>query len=184
MAKSLQDQLVAAGLASEKQKKSSGKKRKQPKARKKDRAQGTAAARDCRPDPIKVNAIAKAKRDKELNEKRQAELARRELVGQIRQLIESSRVEIKPGDAEYNFADGKTVKKLAMQPDMHAQLTAGHLAIAKLDGNHHLIPRAAAEKIVERDRSFIVVSNTDEEKDASDADDEYAEYVVPDDLMW
>jgi len=180
MAKSLQDQLIQSGLAKDKPK---GRKSKKPKAKKQDRAKGSAAAKTQAPDPVALNAKAKAERDRQLNAKRQAELARRELVGQIRQLIESSRLDIKDADMDYNFTDGKTVRKIFVSKDLHAQLAAGHAVITKLDGGYSIVPRAAADKIAERDASFIVVLNDRAAEDAA-VDDEYADYQVPDDLMW
>ncbi len=182
MAKSLQEQLIQSGLAKEKPK---GRKSKAPKARKQKRATGSSAAGSTQPNPVELNARAKAERDRALNAKRQAELARRELVGQIRQLIESSRLEIKDPEMDYNFTDGKTVRKLFVGKELHAQLAAGHAVITKLDGGYSIVPRAAADKIAERDESFIVVLN-DREKDngAETVDDEYADFKVPDDLMW
>lgn len=184
MAKSLQDQLLQSGLAKEKPK---GRKSKSPKAKKQHRAAGSASAGSQEPDRVQLNAKAKAERDRQLNAKRQAELVRRELVGQIRQLIESSRLEIKDPEMDYNFTDGKTVRKLFVGKELHAQLAAGHAVITKLDGGYSIVPRAAADKIAERDAAFIVVLNDHDQNSAGSGDavdDEYADYKVPDDLMW
>jgi uncharacterized protein YaiL (DUF2058 family) len=52
-----------------------------------------------------------------------------------------------------------------------------------LGGEYELLPAAAAEKIMQRDASVIVLLNRDE-RATVDEDDPYADYQIPDDLMW
>jgi len=52
----------------------------------------------------------------------------------------------------------------------------------KLKDRYHLVPRKTAEKLAERDQAAVVLLNTDSRDD--EYDDEYADYKVPDDLMW
>ena len=65
------------------------------------------------------------------------------------------------------------------------QIVAGRIAIARLDEQYPLLPRALAERIAERAPEAIIVCN---DKSAAaqtvDEDDPYAAYVIPDDLMW
>lgn len=179
MSKSLRDQLVSSGLAKDTPR---SRKKKSPKARKSARASGSASKKDDRPSQIEINALAKAERDRELNAKRQQELARRETVGQIRQLIEGARIELKGGEVDYNFTHGKTVHKLFVTQELHTQLAAGFAAVVSLDGSFGVVPRTVADKIIERDASFVVVLNDGTQTE--DVDDEYADYKIPDDLMW
>jgi hypothetical protein len=60
-----------------------------------------------------------------------------------------------------------------------------------LGGSYELLPSQAAEKIMQRDAQVIVLLNRndsvgmDESGDESgDEDDPYADYQIPDDLMW
>ncbi|NVP03123.1 DUF2058 family protein, partial [Photobacterium damselae subsp. damselae] len=46
-----------------------------------------------------------------------------------------------------------------------------------------LIPAVVADKIAQRDQESIVVNNTVDET-VVDEDDPYADFVIPDDLMW
>ena len=65
---------------------------------------------------------------------------------------------------------------------MREHLIAGHLAIVCLGEATELIPKVIADKIAERDPALVV-----QIKKASteiDADDPYAAFQVPDDLMW
>jgi uncharacterized protein YaiL (DUF2058 family) len=52
----------------------------------------------------------------------------------------------------------------------------------KVNDVYDIVPRAVATKIAERDESAIIVANDQSAED--EADDEYADYKVPDDLMW
>ena len=49
-------------------------------------------------------------------------------------------------------------------------------------GGYEIIPREAAEKIEQRDPRRILLLNT--ATNEVEADDPYADYQIPDDLMW
>jgi uncharacterized protein YaiL (DUF2058 family) len=57
------------------------------------------------------------------------------------------------------------------------------LAVARLDDGYRLIPKQVAEKILQRDATAIVTLH-DKSEAASPDDDFYADYKIPDDLMW
>jgi hypothetical protein len=65
---------------------------------------------------------------------------------------------------------------------MRDKLSRGSLAVVRHGGSYEVIPREAALKIQERDAQRIVLLNTQTE--GPDADDPYAAYQIPDDLMW
>ena len=67
----------------------------------------------------------------------------------------------------------------------HDLVARGRIAIARLKNEYYLIPAEAATKILERDEGSIVLLN-DAKQDDSEAieDDPYADYQIPDDLMW
>jgi uncharacterized protein YaiL (DUF2058 family) len=54
--------------------------------------------------------------------------------------------------------------------------------IVCLGGATELVPRIIADKIAERDASLVVRVN--KSSDENDADDAYAAFQIPDDLMW
>jgi len=58
------------------------------------------------------------------------------------------------------------------------------LAIAKLSNDYKLVPKAIAEKINLRSTDFIIILNDKVESEEIDEDDPYADYQIPDDLMW
>ena len=107
------------------------------------------------------------------------------LAAQIRQIITLNRQPKNTGDVAYNFVDDKKIKTLYIAPETVNHLSQGRLAIAKLDKQYEIVPQSAALKIQSRDPSFIVVCNEQSKKaDGSLDDDPYADYKVPDDLMW
>lgn len=171
---SLKDQLMKAGLAdAKKARKAVHEKRQEAKAPNADNAQKLAQ-----------QALAeKAERDRALNRARDDELAQRAVTAQIRQLIEAHRIDRKGGDIAYQFTDDKKIKKLYVNAAQQEQLARGQIAIVRTEAGHELVPTVVAEKIRTRDENAIVLLNT-RTASATDEDDPYAAYQIPDDLMW
>ncbi len=178
MKNSMADQLLRAGLANKKQaQKVSAEQRKKKKQARKNRAPQAAGG-----DAFAKQRAEQAARDRELNRQQQAQKEQRAIAAQIRQLIEMNRLERDDGEIAYNFADGKTVRKLYVTEDMHKKLGRGSLCIVRLGNAYEVVPRVVADKISQRDASVVVSSNTLET--STEEDDIYADYAVPDDLMW
>lgn len=179
---SLQDQLLKAGLVdAKKAKKNQKDKRKADKVQKKSKQEVV--------DENKLQAQKtrdeKAARDRELNAQRQAEAERKAILAQIKQLIQMNAQSKGHGDIAYNFTDGKQIKKIYVNAEVQRLLTRGRLAIAKLGEGYELVPTPVAEKIAERDDTFIVsLSEVSAEVAGEDEEDPYADYQIPDDLMW
>ncbi len=175
---SLQDQLLKAGLVDEK-KANKAKKAKHQQAKKKQKNKIETV------DEAKLAAeraqAEKVERDRQLNLQRKAEAERKALAAQVRQLIEMNR-QPADGDIAYSFTDGSLVKKLYVTETQQRQLSNGRLCIVKLDEGYELIPTSVAEKIRQRDETTQILSNQPTE--TPDEDDPYAEFQVPDDLMW
>ncbi len=176
---SLQDQLLKAGIVDKnKAKKIKQDQRKEAKGRKKGHEQV-----DPDKEQAKLSRDEKVQRDRELNQQREAENEKKAILAQIRQLIQMNRVDRQAGEVAYQFTDGTKIKKLYVSERLQADLAKGRLAIARLDDGYELLPAVAAEKIMQRDEHVIVLLNT-ASQDAVDEDDPYADYQVPDDLMW
>ncbi len=179
MANSFGDQFLKAGLVNrDKLNKAKKSKYKQQKteSKKKDRDinEATASARQV--------AAEKVARDRELNRQKK-DLAERKAVGaQIRQLVELNRLPRDDGEVGYNFQDGAAIKKLFVAQEVHDKLARGLLAIVRFDGGYEVIPSVVAEKIQLRDESCIVSKAVIQPEDGGN--DPYADYKVPDDLMW
>jgi uncharacterized protein YaiL (DUF2058 family) len=182
MAGSLQDQLLKAGLTDDKKLKQLSKdKRKQKKRKRHD--PGAAV------DEVKLAAQQaleeKARRSRELAREQNLEAEKRAIAAQIRQLIVVNRVSRDGCDIPYNFSDGKLIKKLYVNAAMQLHLSRGQLAIVRLDDGYELVPEQVAGKISERDASCIVLRNDPgQQKAEEDENDPYADYKIPDDLMW
>ena len=175
---SLQDQLLKAGLVDQK-KASKAKKAKHQQAKKKQKNKIETV------DEAKLAAekaqAEKVARDRELNAQRKAEAEQKALAAQVRQLIEMNRQPTE-GDLAYSFTDGSLVKNIYVNETQQKQLSNGRLCIVKLDEGYELIPTTVAEKIRQRDENTEILSNQPPEE--PDEDDPYADYQVPDDLMW
>ena len=180
---SLQDQLLKAGLIDTKKAKQ---------AKKEKRKETNVARRSAEPvvdevkQQIELTRAEKAARDRELNRKRETELQQKAIAAQIKQLIENHRQskDAGNGDVEYNFTDGKHIKKIRVSPAVQQQIIRGQLAIVRLGDGYELVPRIVADKIALRDEKAVIVINTKATTAAEDEEDPYKDYVIPDDLMW
>ena len=176
---SLQDQLLKAGIVDKKKAKQiKQEQRKEAKSRPKGQEQV-----DENREQAKRNMAEKAERDRELNRQRQAEAEQKAIHAQIIQLIEMNRIDRQGGDVAYQFTDGTKIKKIYVTPKLQDDLSRGRLAIARLAEGYELLPAAAAEKIMQRDEAAIVLLNSVDATQV-DEDDPYADYQIPDDLMW
>ncbi|MGE5152673.1 MAG: DUF2058 domain-containing protein [Bdellovibrio bacteriovorus] len=179
MGNSLQEQLLKAGLVTEhKLKETRSDKRKTVKQTGK---RGPGLDEEARRAAEQARA-QKAARDRELNRQRQEEAERRARENELRQLIHSHRVVREGGDIPYNFTDGKALKRLYVSKDQRARLVDGRLAVVRQDTFYELIPAEVAERVQARDPALVLVWN--QPAKASEGDDPYAEFQVPDDLMW
>ena len=77
---------------------------------------------------------------------------------------------------------GNKIERLYVSAEVHAHLTAGRLVIVCLGSTTELVPRIIADKIAERDASLVIQVNKPSAE--IDADDPYAAFQIPDDLMW
>ena len=176
---SLKDQLLNAGLVDKKKAKQLKQElRKEAKVRQKGQV-----PLDDNKEQVKRNLLEKVERDRQLNKQQQDVVERKAIQAQISQLITMNRIKRESGDIAYQFTDGTRIKKIYVTEQLQKDLVNGRLAIAKLGNEFELLPSSAAEKIRQRDPQVIVLLNT-YEVTGVDEDDPYAEYQIPDDLMW
>lgn len=178
---SLQDQLLKAGMVNA-QKVKQVKKEKSKKSKRARHGEGEPV------DEVKQAArqaqLEKAERDREINRRNQLLVEQKAVAAQIKQLIETHRLSRESGEVGYQFADGKNIKKLYVTAAQQRQLELGQAAIVAFQGDYELVATAIAEKIRQRDEDSVVMLNARSESSDSQDDDPYADYVVPDDLMW
>lgn len=174
----LQEQLLKAGLVTSK------KAAKVQRTAKKSRVQ----AREAR-EAVEENKKAQLERDKQLSEQQKQAALAKEYKAQIKQLIEMNRITVSRGDIGFNFTDNNLIKKIEVDKTTQTQLINGRLAIARLsidsngESEYAIIPASVADKIAQRDASFIVL-NSALSQEEQDEDDPYADFKIPDDLMW
>ena len=176
---SFQDQFLKAGLVDKnKVKQANQDKSKQKKV---ERRTGTQSV-----DEVRLAALEtqrkNAERARELNAQRDAAATQKAIVAQIAQMVQQNRQSKGAGDIAYNFTRDNKIERLYVSAAVKAHIVAGRLVIVCQGGTTELVPRIIADKIAERDSSLVVrVNKTSAE---IDADDPYAAFQIPDDLMW
>ncbi|MFC1749907.1 DUF2058 domain-containing protein [Pseudomonadota bacterium] len=181
MGNSLFDQLKKSGLVDK------GKAQKAKRDQYKNKQQKNKKGSSGQTDEAKLLAekahAEKVERDRKLNQERKEAAEKKAVAAQIKQLIETNRVENRDGELIYNFTDGSVVKRLYVSEQVRKQVAAGRLAIARLGEGYELVPLPVAEKIMQRDDQCIILCEQTSEPEP-DEDDPYADYHIPDDLMW
>ena len=180
MANPFQEQLLKAGLVS---------KQKVQKARTQKRRDRKAKVDDGSADlklQIAAQKLEQAAKDKTLNEQKFAAASEKGLVRGL--VTEFSRLAIKlPQSAEikFNFTHNNKIFSIYVNDKLQAQLLNGQLGIVRHEDASYLVPHKLVERVnmlvpqwcgylwVKDDNSQVVVE-----------DDPYADYVIPDDLMW
>lgn len=177
----LQEQLLKAGLA--KKSKVAEVARQQTKAR-----QGKAPPTDPGIQREAERArLEKIERDRALEADRKARARDAELQAQARQIIQDKKVP-RSGESEYRFTADGAIRTLLVNDELRKKLSSGALVIARLGDRYELLPRGAGDKVRERVPDWIVLDHGqpgDEALAATSEDDAYyAQFKVPDDLVW
>jgi len=180
MANALQEQLLKAGLASkQKVRDVKTQKRRDKKARVDD---GSSALKL----EIAEQKRLQAEKDKALNEQRFAEATAR---GQVRGLVsEFTQFAIKiPNHAEikFNYTLDNKIYSVYIAEKIQSELLKGQLGIVRYEDKSYLVPHKLAERV-----NLLVPQwcgylwQQDAGKAVEVEDDPYADYAIPDDLMW
>lgn len=177
MSKSLAEQLLKAGLGDAKKLKNIKKEQHKERVQAGKNGQVVNQA-SVLAEQARQSQIAK---DRELNQQKKAEADRKALIAQVKQLIEMNIITDK-GELGFNFTDGNKIKKIYVSEKVHQQLVKGLIAIARLGEQYHLVPIQIAEKIQLRQPEAIVLLNQQDAQ--APEDDPYADFKIPDDLMW
>ena len=184
MGNALRDQLLKSGLVNEKQAKKAVKEKHKEAQRQQGQGKSAAAAAEDAARARQAQA-EKVERDRLLNQQRQEQAQKKALAAQVRQLVEQHRLPKEEGETPYNFADGGKVKRLYLSERLRRRVAQGQLAIVRLEPGYELVPAEVAEKIQARDAAFVVVFNAPQPAaEAAPAEDPYAKFQVPDDLVW
>jgi hypothetical protein len=176
---SLQEQLLKAGLVDKNKVKVAN----QDKSRQKkiERRSGTESVDETRLAAQEMQR-QQAERARELNAQRDAAARQKAIQAQIVQMVQQNRQAKGNGDIAYNYTHNNKIERFFVSAAVQAHLVAGRLVIVCLGSTVELVPRVIADKIAERDASMVVRVN--KSSNEVDADDPYAAFKIPDDLMW
>ena len=129
--------------------------------------------------------LEKAERDRALSAERNAQARLQEQRAQARQIVEQNRL-TPGGEIAYAFTDAGVIRNVLVNETVRAQLAVGNLAIVRHGAGYALVPRLAADQVLARDASMVVLDHGTpgaKGEDGSD-DDYYSQFKVPDDLVW
>lgn len=181
MSMSLREQLLAAGLGTKKQARQAEHEQRQEQRHKQRSKQAPPAQAEQEKRAAQAQA-AKAARDLELNRKRQEEADRRARWSQIKQIVAEHRLPKLETDDYFNFVDRQKVRRMAVDADRREKIMRGELVIVRCEGKYDLVAADVAARIKEREERAVV--SLEAGKQGAADDDQYKDYVVPDDLMW
>ena len=176
----LQEQLLKAGLA--KKSKVAEAARAQEKAR---HGKGPAESADIQREAERVR-LEKIERDRALAAEQKARARAGELLAQARQIIQDKKLP-RTGESEYRFNADGAIRTLLIDADQRKQLASGAIVVARLGERYELLPRRAGDQVRERAPDLIVLDHGQpgDAPATSDEDDAYyAQFKVPDDLVW
>jgi len=182
MGNSLQDQLLKAGLVDQKKLDQSRREKKKQAAQGQKPKQKKKASRSERPQ-LTPEQLEKQARDRELEQQRAEVRRQREVAAEVRQLVSSHRHprSEREDDKPFHFENKGKVKRIYVSAETHRLISTGKLVIVNDNGVFELVPPPIAEKIRQRNPSLVI----DLPEDQGPAeDDPYAQYQVPDDLIW
>ncbi|MCG6967903.1 MAG: DUF2058 domain-containing protein [Chromatiaceae bacterium] len=180
MGDSLQEQLLKAGLIDQGRLDQVRKDKKKTSSQQRGKRKKAAPA--VRPQPTQEQ-LEKAARDRELNEQRNRVRHEREVAAEVRQLVRQHRHPRSEheDDQPFHFENKGKIKRIFVSAQTHRLIADRQLVIVNDNGVFELVAPPIAEKIRQRNPS-LVIDLPDEQQPAED--DPYAQYQVPDDLMW
>ena len=180
MGNPFQDQFLKAGVVTKQQVKkaqsASGKKKKEQRSKKN-------TVVDENKLKIQQAAKEKAEHDKALNLRKEEQAKQKATSIEIDQLIIKNCLKRNDEcDIVYNFEHRKKVNRIYVNAEMKQQVIDGKLGLARIEGRYELIPKVIAEKIQQRNEKRVILFEKEEQ--VIDENDPYAEFQVPDDLVW
>lgn len=177
MGNTLQEQLLKAGLVDK------NKANKASKDRRKQNRQQRSSKEAPTPTADQLKQLEKAAKDRELNQRREEARKQRAIASQIKQLVDSHRHprSNSEDDTPFYFNNKGKVKQMYVSAETHKLITTNKLVIVNCNGVFELVPLEIADKIRQRNPSLVIDLAEDK---APSEDDPYAEYQVPDDLIW
>ena len=175
-----QDQLLKAGLVTRQQVQKARKE-----TQKKNKQQRSKKAKVVDEATLKAQQAAekKQKQDRELNKRKEEQARKKAISIEINKLVADNKLDRKEGcDIVYNFEHNNKVQRIYVNAEMKKQIVQGRAGIARSEGRYEVVPAAIAQKIQQRNENRIILFENEDKP--VDENDPYADYEVPDDLMW
>ncbi len=197
MSDSLQDQLLALGLAKDRpeKKKPAGRKRPNSARGGKPQGRGHGGGKPRQGGPgkqgqgagkggeISLDAAWKARQkdekvgaDKARAEKLARDLERRRINGEIEAMVKDQGLNDREGELKRNFLYKGKIRSVRVNAEQLEALNAGTLALVFLRGDYLVVPPALAEK--------VKALSPDHVPELGGDDPAEEEFPVPDDLVW
>jgi uncharacterized protein YaiL (DUF2058 family) len=186
MASSLQDQLLKAGLATKQ-----GARTAQSEKRKKNK-QKKKKGSDIRTDlekELEQSKLDKQQKDLQLNQEQKALADVKAERAKVVQMVRQHGLADFSGQLTFNFSYLNKVKKLSVDTKARDALVSGRLGICVLEDEDEffLLVDNTVRKLQTIDESVVAYlydRSKEEVATQEDEEDPYAEYQIPDDLMW
>lgn len=120
------------------------------------------------------------------NAERDAVAQQKAIAAQITQMVQQNKQSKddkgRNGDIAYNFTFGTRIERIYVSAAVREHLVAGRLVIVGAGSGYELVPRVIADKIAERNPDILV--RVKQASTEVEEDDPYADFKIPDDLMW
>jgi uncharacterized protein YaiL (DUF2058 family) len=181
---SLQDQLLKAGLTTKHKARQANSDTRKKNKQKRSGVAVDASLQEQVKNDLKASKQEKLDRDNALNIEKQRALAVKEQQLRILQILQHHQLTKVAGEAEYNYTFNNKIKKLFVDKITHKALINGQLALCGANENSYIVTAETAEKLAALDPKVILVQNTKVVEENTTEDDPYAEFQIPDDLMW
>jgi uncharacterized protein YaiL (DUF2058 family) len=183
MKESLQDQLLALGLASKAKKKERPKTQPPKAARpaKKPRQKSVTDSNLSLDQAYRLRAkeekqAAQTKKEQKL----QLDMQRRQINSKMQELATAHALNDKAAEIKRNFLYKGRIRSVLVTPEQLKQLNSGELGLVFVRGNYYIM----LPEHVELARAISPDHIPDLRPDEPDNPDEEGEYKVPDDLIW
>ncbi|NVK29437.1 MAG: DUF2058 family protein [Gammaproteobacteria bacterium] len=182
MAESLRDQLLKMGIANEEHVKRADAAKNKPKGNpkkntgpkgKRQEQKTKPAAKATKPAKPAVSAEDAAALEK-----------KREIKAQIKALIEANQIADFRGETPFYYRVGERIRQILLAENIRDGIVKGEMVITRLNRATFVIPTEIAEQVLAINTEWLIVKHTPGEEQPNPADDPYAGFEVPDDLVW
>jgi len=181
---SLQEQLLKAGLSSKQKARQANTDKRRKNKQQRSGVEVSASMQEQVKKDLAKTQQQKADKDAALNAEKQQALAAKELQLRVKQILQHHQIKDVKGEVEYNYTFDNKVKKLYLDAISHRAIVNGRLALCGLDDVSYIVTSETAAKLAELDPKVLLLQNEKVVDDVQDEDDPYADFQIPDDMMW